>query len=66
MDNSTAALVEEGNLSAEAYLALTKLGKTAPTPQVTQNGVVMRLENCINFVEESAILKKIKDAMRRR
>lgn len=64
-DAWAAALVEDGNLPAAAYLTLTKLAKTAPTPQATQNGVVLRLENCVNFVEQSDVVSKIKQAMRR-
>lgn len=64
-DAWAAALVEDGSLPAEAYLALTKLAKSAPVPKATQNGVVMRLENCVDFVESSAVVVKIKHIMER-
>ena len=64
-DAWAAALVEDGSLPAEAYLALTKLAKSAPVPKATQNGVVMRLENCVDFVESSAVVAKIKHIVRR-
>lgn len=63
-DAWASALVEGGNLPAAAYLTLTKLAKNAPTPQATQSGVVLRLENCVNFVERNDVVSKIKQAMR--
>lgn len=63
-DAWASALIEDGNLPGEAYLALTKLAKSAPPPMATQNGTPMRLEGCLDFVERKDVIDKIKRRIR--
>jgi hypothetical protein len=46
-------LVEAGSLPAKAYPALAKLAKSAPPFRKTQNGTIMRLQGCVDFVNGS-------------
>ena len=55
-------LVERGNLLAEAYPALAGLARVSPTPGVSSDGIAMRLQSCVDFVNRrdfSSRLRKV-------
>ncbi len=58
-------LVENGSLSAESYTALAQLAKSAPAPGVTQNGMQMRLQSCIDFINSNELAMRLKKTLRR-
>lgn len=58
-------LVERGGLNADAYPALTELARKAPEPGVTQAGMPMRLQSCVDFVNAKGFSVKLKEALRR-
>ncbi len=63
-DAWAAGLVENGNLSAEAYPALALLAKSAPNPGITQNGIEMRLQSCIDFINSRDFSTRLKSTLR--
>lgn len=58
-------LVENGNLSAAAYPALAQLAKSAPPPGITQNGMQMRLQSCIDFINSKEFATRLKNTLPR-
>ena len=43
-------LIERGNLPAAAYPALAHLAHGTPKPGINRDGITMRLQNCVDFV----------------
>lgn len=64
-DAWAAGLVESGSLSAEAYPALAQLAKSAPAPGITQNGVTMRLQSCVEFINSKEFAIRLKNSLSR-
>ncbi|MEQ1621108.1 MAG: hypothetical protein ABL919_06850 [Methylococcales bacterium] len=58
-------LVENGSLSAESYTALAQLAKSAPAPGITQNGIPMRLQSCVEFINSREFAMRLKSTLRR-
>lgn len=48
-DAWAAGLVENGHFAAATYVALSDLARTAPPAGVSREGIVMRLQTCIEF-----------------
>jgi hypothetical protein len=63
-DAWASGLVENGSLPADAYPALALLAKSAPKPGITQNGITMRMQSCIDFINSRSLLKRVKRALR--
>jgi hypothetical protein len=63
-DAWASGLVENGSLPADAYPALALLAKSAPKPGITQNGIKMRMQSCIDFINSRSFLKRVKRALR--
>ena len=57
-------LVERGHLAAEAYPALTQWAHTAPEPGTTRNGLAMRLQSCLDFVNARGFDDRLKSLLR--
>jgi hypothetical protein len=57
-------IVENGSLSAEAYPALAQLAKSAPAPGITQNGMTMRLQSCVDFINSTEFAIQLKSSLR--
>lgn len=52
-DAWASGLVEQGNLPAEMYSKLANLAQSAPMPEITRNGVSMKLQSCVEFIDSS-------------
>lgn len=52
-------LVEFGNLPAAAYVTMAKLVQTAPPPGMAQQGLIMKLQNCVDFSNSKAVLTQL-------
>jgi len=63
-DAWASGLVENGSLSAGVYPALALLAKSAPNPGITQNGITMRMQSCIDFVNSRNFFKRVKRVLR--
>jgi hypothetical protein len=63
-DAWASSLIENGSLPANAYSALALLAKSAPIPGITQNGITMRLQSCIDFINSRNFSTRIKSALR--
>ncbi len=60
-DAWAAGLVEDGSLPIEAYPALARLAKSAPQAKTTQKGVILRLQSCVDFVNNKGLSKRIEN-----
>lgn len=57
-------LVERGHIAAEAYPALMQWAHTAPEPGTTRNGLAMRLQSCLDFVNARGFDDRLKSLLR--
>lgn len=64
-DAWAAALVEQGSLRAEEYPALARWARNAPEPRTTRNGVAMRLQSCVDFVNARGFSSELQRLLRR-
>lgn len=53
-------LVEFGHFQAGADVAMAKLVKTAPAPGLAQQGLIMKLQNCVDFSNSKAVMRELK------
>lgn len=59
-DAWAAGLIENGDLAADDYKALSVIATKAPEPPVTRNGIVMRLQSCANLANDTATARRIR------
>ncbi|MDD1620537.1 MAG: hypothetical protein LUQ11_03570 [Methylococcaceae bacterium] len=64
-DAWASGLVEQGNLPAGMYSKLANLAKSAPMPEITRNGISMKLQSCVEFVDSSKFETQLKKLLRR-
>jgi hypothetical protein len=58
-------LVEFGNFPAAAYVAMAKLVQTAPPPGLAQQGLVMKLQNCVDFSNSKTVMVQLEKILAR-
>ena len=59
-----AGLVERGNLPAQAYPELAGLARTSPVPGVSRDGIAMRLQSCVDFVNQRDFSSRLRQVLR--
>ena len=59
-----AGVVENGNLPAATYVALSNLAKTAPQPRISEQGIVMKLQNCIDLSNSKNLSIQLEKTLR--
>jgi hypothetical protein len=57
-------LVEQGGLAPDAYSALARFAHTAPESSITRNGMVMRLQSCIDFINAQGFSVHLQSVLR--